>query len=116
MQVVFAVVGLQLVPLAADGKGRILDAVGIPPHERAAAGAGRGVEIGKVIGKMVVSKHHVHRAVLGGYQNVFDHAAVVEDVHFEPAGIGEDVLVDLIAVFQNAKRHGTKLCHRGSPP
>ena len=31
--------------------------------------------------------------------------------HFQSAGVGDDVLVDLFAAFCHAKRLGTKLCH-----
>ena len=39
MQVIFAIVGFQLVGLAAERKFRIFNAVGVPAHERTAAGA-----------------------------------------------------------------------------
>ena len=39
VQVIFAIVGFQLVGLAAERKFRIFNAVGVPAHERTAAGA-----------------------------------------------------------------------------
>ena len=39
VQVIFAIVGFQLVGLPAERKFRIFNAVGVPAHERTAAGA-----------------------------------------------------------------------------
>ena len=51
MQMVFAIVGFQMVGPAAYTEHRVLDPVGVPPHKRAAAGAALGVEVVFVVGQ-----------------------------------------------------------------
>ena len=112
VQVISAVVGFQLVGLAAEGKFRVLDAVGVPAHERTAAGAAGRVEICLIVGEGVVPDDHIHKARLGGDEKIFDHAAVVQHADLKSAGIGDDVLIHLIAVFGHTERLGAKLCHK----
>ena len=111
MQMVFAIVGFQMVGPAAYTEHRVLDPVGVPPHKRAAAGAALGVEVVFVVGQGVMPYDHVHRALFCGDKDIFDHTAIVQHMHFQSAGVGDDVLVDLFAAFCHAKRLGTKLCH-----
>ena len=112
VQVISAVVGFQLVGLAAEGKFRVLDAVGVPAHERTAAGAAGRVEICLIVGEGVVPDDHIHKARLGGDEEIFDHTAVVQHTDLKSAGIGDDVLIHLIAVFGHTERLGAKLCHK----
>ena len=111
MQMVFAIVGFQMVGPAAYTEHRVLDPVGVPPHKRTAAGAALGVEVVFVVGQGVMPYDHVHRALFCGDKDIFDHTAIVQHMHFQSAGVGDDVLVDLFAAFCHAKRLGTKLCH-----
>ena len=111
-----AVIRLQLVFLAAHAEFRVLDAVGVPPHKGAAAGAAGRVEILFVVGKGIVAHHDIHRTLFCGDKDVFDHAAVIQHTDRQPAGVRHDVLVDLFAILGHAKGLGAKLCHRASPP
>ena len=112
VQVVFAVVGFQLVGLAAHIEHGILDAVGVPAHERAAAGTAGRFKVLDVIGVGVVAQHHIHRPALGGYPDILDDTAVVQHTDRQPAGVRDDVFIDLFAVWGHAKGLGEKLCHR----
>ena len=112
VQVVRAVVRLQMVGAAAHAEHSVLDPVGVPPHKRAAAGTARRIKVALVICQRIMPDHNVYRAVFGGDQNVFDHTAVVQHTDLKSAGIENRIFVDLFAVFGHAKRHGTKLCHR----
>ena len=103
VQVVGAVVSLQLVGRAAHAELCILNAVGVAPHERTAAGAGRGQEVRLVIGHGVVADHHIHRAVFGRYDNVFDHTAVVQHTHRQSAGVGQGILRYIRALFGHSE-------------
>ena len=116
VQVVFAVVFFQLVGLAAQGKDSILDTVGVASHKSTAAGAaGRG-EVVLVICHGVVTQHHIHRAVFGRDDDIFDHAAVIQHTDGHTAGIREDVLGNISALFGHTEGLGTDLCHWASPP
>ena len=55
---------------------------------------------------------HIHKARLGGDEKIFDHTAVVQHTDLKSAGIGDDVLIHLIAVFGHTERLGAKLCHK----
>ena len=72
MQMVFAIVGFQMVGPAAYTEHRVLDPVGVPPHKRAAAGAALGVEVVFVVGQGVMPYDHVHRALFCGDKDIFD--------------------------------------------
>ena len=111
-----AAVFFQLVCLAAQGKDGILDAVGVAPHKGTAAGAaGRG-EVILVICHGVVTQHHIHRAVFGRDDDIFDHAAVIQHADGHTAGVREDVLGNISALFGHTEGLGTDLCHWASPP
>ena len=112
VQVVFAVVGFQLIGLAAHVEHGILDAVGVPAHERAAAGTAGRFKVLDVIGVGVVAQHHIHRPALGGHPDILDDTAVVQHTDRQPAGVRDDVFIDLFAVWGHAKGLGEKLCHR----
>ena len=56
VQVVFAVVGFQLIGLAAHVEHGVLDAVGVPAHERAATGTAGRFKVLDVIGVGVVAQ------------------------------------------------------------
>ena len=112
VQVVFAVVGFQLVGFAAHVEHGILDAVGVPAHERAAAGTAGRFKVLDVVGVGVVAQHHIHRPALGGHPDILDDTAVVQHTDRQPAGVRDDVFIDLFAVWGHAKRLGEKLCHR----
>ena len=116
VQMVSAVVGLQLVFPAAHAELRVLDAVGVPPHKGAAAGAAGRVEILFVVGKGIVAHHDIHRTLFCGDKDVFDHAAIIQHTDRQPARIRHDVFIDLFAVSGHTKGLGAKLCHRASPP
>ena len=116
VQVVFAVVFFQLVGLAAQGKDGVFDAVCVAPHKGTAAGAaGRG-EVVFVICHGVVTQHHIHRAVFGRDDDIFDHAAVIQHTDGHTAGVREDVLGNISALFGHTEGLGTDLCHWASPP
>ena len=86
VQVVFAVVGFQLVGLAAHVEHGVLDAVGVPAHERAAAGTAGRFKVLDVIGVGVVAQHHIHRPALGGHPDILDDTAVVQHTDRQPPG------------------------------
>ena len=111
VQMVGAVVGFQLVGLAAHAEGGILDAVCIAAHERAAAGAAGGREVILIICHGVVAQHDIHRAVLGRNDDVFNDASVVQNAHRQAAGIGKDVLCNICALFGHTEGLGADLCH-----
>ena len=111
MQMVGAVVGFQLVSLAAHAEHRILDAVCIAAHERAAAGAAGGREVILIICHGVVAQHDIHRAVLGRNDDVFNDASVVQNAHRQAAGVGKDVLCNICALFGHTEGLGADLCH-----
>ena len=116
MQMVLAAVFFQLVGLAAQGKDGVFDAVSIAPHKSTAAGAaGRG-EVVFVICHGVVTQHHIHRAVFGRDDDIFDHAAVIQHTDGHTAGVREDVLGNISALFGHTEGLGTDLCHWASPP
>ena len=116
VQMVLAAVFFQLVGLAAQGKDGVFNAVGIAPHKSTAAGAtGRG-EVVFVICHGVVTQHHIHRAVFGRDDNIFDHAAVIQHADGHTAGVREDVLGNISALFGHTEGLGTDLCHWASPP
>ena len=115
MQVVGAVVGFQLVGLAAHAEGGILDAVGIAAHERAAAGTAGRFKVLDVIGVGVVAQHHIHRSALGGHPDILDDTAVVQHTDRQPAGVRDDVFIDLFAVGVMPKGL-ERNCAIGSPP
>ena len=112
VQVVGAVVGFQLIGLAAHVEHGVLDAVGVPAHERAAAGTAGRFKVLDVIGVGVVAQHHIHRPALGGHPDILDDTAVVQHTDRQPAGVRDDVFIDLFAVWSHAKGLGEKLCHR----
>ena len=111
VQVVGAVVGFQLIGLAAHAEGGILDAVCIAAHERAAAGAAGGREVILIICHGVVAQHDIHRAVLGRNDDVFNDASVVQNAHRQAAGVGKDVLCNICALFGHTEGLGADLCH-----
>ena len=116
VQMVLAAVFFQLVGLAAQGKDGVFDAVSIAPHKSTAAGAaGRG-EVVLVICHGVVTQHHIHRAVFGRDDDIFDHAAVIQHTDGHSAGVREDVLGNISALFGHTEGLGTDLCHWASPP
>ena len=65
-----------------------------------------------VISVGVVAQHHIHRPVLGGHPDILDDTAVVQHTDRQPAGVRDDVFIDLFAVWGHAKGLGEKLCHR----
>ena len=99
VEVVGAVVGLQLIGLAPHGKYCILDAVGVAAHKGTAAGAAGGVEVRLVVCHGVVTHHHVHRAVFGRHDDAFDHATVVQYADGQPTGVGQDIFGNIRALF-----------------
>ena len=116
VQMVLAAIFFQLIGLAAQGKDGVLDAVGVAPHKSTAAGAaGRG-EVVFVICHGVVTQHHIHRAVLGRDDDIFDHAAVIQHTDGHTAGVREDILGNISALFGHTEGLGTDLCHWASPP
>jgi len=116
VQMVLAAIFFQLIGLAAQGKDGVLDAVGVAPHKSTAAGAaGRG-KVVFVICHGVVTQHHIHRAVLGRDDDIFDHAAVIQHTDGHTAGVREDVLGNISALFGHTEGLGTDLCHWASPP
>jgi len=116
VQMVLAAVFFQLVGLAAQRKDGVFDAVGVAPHKSTAAGAaGRG-EVVFVICHGVVTQHHIHRAVFGRDDDIFDHAAVIQHTDGHTAGVREDVLGNISALFGHTEGLGTDLCHWASPP
>ena len=116
VQMVLAAIFFQLVGLAAQGKDGVLDAVCVASHKSTAAGAaGRG-EVVLVICHGVVTQHHIHRAILGRDDDIFDHAAVIQHTDGHTAGVREDVLGNISALFGHTEGLGTDLCHWASPP
>ena len=111
MQMVFAIVGFQMVGPAAYTEHRVLDPVGVPPHKRAAAGAAGGREVILIICHGVVAQHDIHRAVLGRNDDVFNDASVVQNAHRQAAGVGKDVLCNICALFGHTEGLGADLCH-----
>ena len=107
VQVVAAVVGLQLVGLAVQGKGRPLDAVGIAPHKGAAVGGG----IQLVLLNGVVAQHHVHRPAPGRDDDVLDDGPVIQHTDRQSAGIREDILVDRVPAAGEPEQFGFDLGH-----
>ena len=87
VQMMLAAVFFQLVGLAAQGKDGVFDAVGVASHKSTAAGAaGRG-EVVFVICHGVVTQHHIHRAIFGRDDDIFDHAAVIQHADGHSSGV-----------------------------
>ena len=111
VQVVLAVVLFQLVGLAAHAEHSVLDAVGVTPHKSTAAGAAGGREVALIVCHGVVAQNDIHRAVFGRYDDIFDDAAVIQDMHRQSAGVGKDVLGNVGALFGHTEGLGADLCH-----
>ena len=113
VQMIPAVVGLQLVFPAAHAELRVLDAVGVPPHKGAAAGAAGRIEILFVVGKGIVAHHDIHRTLFCGDKDVFDHAAasppgfdMMYSLTFSPSlvtpkGLERNCAIGLRLLFRN---------------
>ena len=112
VQVVAAVVGLQLVRPAVQGEGRALDAVGVPAHKGAAVGG--GVQLVFLDG--VVAQHHVHRAAPRRDDDVLDDGPIVQHADRQAAGIGQNILVDRVPAAGEPEKFAFDLGHDCLPP
>ena len=78
-----AVVGLQLIGLAVEGEGGVLDPVCIAAHKGAAVGGG----VPLVLLQGVVAQHHIHRPAFGGDDDILDDRPVSSTLTDSPPGL-----------------------------